>query len=49
MFQFKWSILEIFADAKGVKYHVSGTDDENTVESEGNHYFSEGEIGRAHV
>ena len=44
MFQFKWSILEIFADAKGVKYHVSGTDDENTVESEGNHCFSEGVV-----
>lgn len=44
MTTFKWSILEIFADAKGVKYHVQGTDGQNTVESEGNHYFSEGVV-----
>ena len=44
MISYKWSILEVFADAKGVKYHVSGTDDKNTVESEGYHYFSEGVV-----
>lgn len=42
MIQFDWKILEVFSDAKGVKYYVSGTDDKNTVESEGYHYFSQG-------
>lgn len=44
MLDFNWSILEIFADAKGVKYHVSATNSKNTVEGEGYHYFSEGVV-----
>lgn len=44
MTTYTWSILEVYAGAKGVKYHVSGTDGQNTVESEGNHYFSEGVV-----
>lgn len=44
MIQFNWKILEVFSDAKGVKYYVSGTDGKNKVESEGYHYFSEGVV-----
>lgn len=42
MANFKWKILELFADCKGVKYFVKATDGKNTVESEGNSYFAEG-------
>ena len=44
MIDFKWSILEIFGDqtiAK-VRYLLKAQDEQNTVESEGNHTFSEG-------
>lgn len=44
---FTWKILEIFADAKGVKYFVSATDGKNTVEHEGNHWFSDGIVNKS--
>jgi hypothetical protein len=44
---FTWKILELFADAKGVKYHLIGTDGKNTVETEGNHEFSEGLVSKS--
>jgi len=39
---FQWKILEVFAKDEvitGAKYHVIGTEDEISVESEGNWYF----------
>jgi len=39
---FQWKILEVFAKNEvitGVKYHVIGTEDDISVESEGNWYF----------
>jgi hypothetical protein len=44
MITYKWSILELFAECKGIKYHVSATDGTNTVESEGNYDFPEGKV-----
>jgi len=44
MITYTWKILEIFADIKGVKYYVSANNGQNTVESEGNSYFSEGKV-----
>ena len=41
---FQWKILELFAEAKGVKYLASITDGTNTVETEGNYIFSEGTV-----
>jgi len=41
---FTWKILELFADSKGIKYYVQATDDKNTVETEGNYWFSEGKV-----
>jgi len=41
---FNWKILELFAEAKGVKYLASITDGTNTVETEGNYIFSEGTV-----
>jgi hypothetical protein len=46
MTEFKWTILEIFADAKGVKYHVQATNEKNIVEGEGNHQFSDGVVSK---
>jgi hypothetical protein len=42
MTSYKWQILELFADCKGVKYFVIATDGKNKVESEGNSYFADG-------
>jgi len=39
---YQWKILEVFAKDEvitGAKYHVIGTEDEISVESEGNWYF----------
>ena len=39
---YKWKILEIFAKdtvITGVKYYLTGTDGEYSVETEGNYYF----------
>jgi hypothetical protein len=39
---YKWKILEVFAKDEvitGAKYHVIGTEDDISVESEGNWYF----------
>jgi hypothetical protein len=44
---FNWKILEIFVDCKGVKYFVSATDGKNTVETEGNHWFSDGIVNKS--
>lgn len=41
---FKWKILDISADGELIthaKYYVSATDEENTVETEGNWWFSD--------
>ena len=43
---FTWKILELFSDCKGVKYYVSATDGVNTVESEGNHIFSDKSVNK---
>jgi len=42
MIEFNWKILELFNDATLVRYFISATDGTNTVESEGNHTFSDG-------
>jgi hypothetical protein len=45
--QFKWSILEVFKDGQTlnkVRYFVEAEDEENTVETEGYHSFSEGVV-----
>jgi len=42
---FTWKPLELFANKNqliGVRYLLIGTDNKNTVESEGNHIFSDG-------
>jgi hypothetical protein len=42
---FTWKILELFANENqlvSVRYLLCGTDGKNTVESEGNHTFSNG-------
>jgi hypothetical protein len=39
---FIWKILEITSEAKSVHYYLSATDGKNTVETEGNHTFSDG-------
>ena len=44
MISFNWKILELFAESKGVKYYVQATDGKNTVENEGNYFFSEGTV-----
>jgi hypothetical protein len=41
---FTWKILELFVNAKGVKYYVQATDGKNTTDSEGNYYFPEGKV-----
>jgi hypothetical protein len=41
---FNWKILELFANAKGVKYYAQATDGKNTVETEGNYWFPEGKV-----
>jgi len=40
--EYKWKILEVFAKDEvitGAKYHLIGTEDDISVESEGNWYF----------
>jgi len=42
--EYKWKILEIFANdtvITGCKYHLTGTEGEISVETEGNYYFNE--------
>lgn len=42
---FTWKLLELFANEEqliGVRYLLIGTDEINTVESEGKHTFSDG-------
>jgi hypothetical protein len=41
---FKWRILELLTDAKGVKYSVSLENDTNIVKSEGYQYFKNGVV-----
>jgi hypothetical protein len=43
---YKWTILEVFAKDEiitGVKYHLIGTDNDISVETEGNWYFEPSE------
>ena len=42
MINFKWTILELFAQAKSVNYFASATDGKNTVEQMGNYIYPEG-------
>jgi hypothetical protein len=46
MIDFKWSILEIFGDQtiSKVRYLLKAQDEQNTVETEGEHTFLEGTI-----
>jgi hypothetical protein len=41
---YKWSVLELFADCKGIKYFVTATDGTNKVDSQGIYYFPEGKV-----
>jgi len=41
---FTWKILEIFDQAKSVKYRLSATDGKNTLDTEGNHIFAVGTV-----
>ena len=54
MNNYKWTLKEVTAENNLVThayYHVSATDGENTVETEGNHYFKgkEAKISYAEV
>jgi len=45
MINYKWTPLELFASENqliSIRYRISGNDGVNTVESEGNHIFSNG-------
>jgi hypothetical protein len=46
MITYKWSILEIFGDQTiaQVRYLLKAQDEQNTVETEGYHEFSEGMV-----
>jgi hypothetical protein len=47
MIDYKWKILEIFVKESyitQVRYHLTGTDGVNTVETEGEHTFNQGTI-----
>ena len=49
MITYKWSILEIFGDqtiAK-VRYLLKAQDEQNTIETEGEHTFLEGTINKS--
>lgn len=42
MINYKWKILEVFADGElitHVRYHLTGSDDQNSVETEGEYSF----------
>ena len=41
---FTWKILDLFAEAKGVKFLASITDGKNIIENEGNYWFPEGKV-----
>ena len=41
---YEWKILEVFAKDNvitGCRYHLTGTEDDISVETEGNYYFNE--------
>lgn len=48
MITYKWSILELFGDdpISKVRFLLKAKDDENTVETEGYHEFSEGVVAK---
>ena len=46
MITYKWEILELYSEAKSVRYFLSATDGTNTVETEGNHTFLEGTVNK---
>jgi hypothetical protein len=49
MVNYKWSFLELFANGnelKSVRYLLSGTDGQATVESSGNHAFTPGLVNK---
>jgi hypothetical protein len=49
MINYKWQFLELFATNEklvGVCYLLTGSDDTNTVKSEGKHYFSDGIVNK---
>ena len=41
MIDYKWSVLELFAECKGIKYFVTATDGKNKVDSQGTYYYPE--------
>lgn len=43
---FSWKILELYSEAKSVRFLLKATDGTNTVETEGNHEFSEGIVNK---
>lgn len=46
---FTWKILEMYADGDkliAVRYHLTGSDENNTVESEGRHTFESGTVNK---
>ena len=46
MITYKWEILELYSEAKSVRYFLSATDGTNTAETEGNHTFLEGTVNK---
>jgi hypothetical protein len=47
---FKWTVLELFAEnnqLNSVRYLLTGTDNQFTVSSEGNHIFSYGIVNKS--
>lgn len=52
MVKFKWSILEVFAESDliaKVKFLLLADDNENTVETEGYHSFSDGLVTKQYA
>jgi hypothetical protein len=43
---FTWKILGITSEAKSVHYLLIATDGKNSIETEGNHIFSEGTVNK---
>jgi hypothetical protein len=43
---FTWTILSIFEECKSIQYLITGTNGINTIESQGNHIFSNGVVNK---
>ena len=44
MINFTWKVLFIFEECKSVHYLLTATNETNTIESQGNHVFSDGVV-----